>query len=243
MGESIWKTTAVQLTGRSHLRDFSACQDAWFAFDFPCGVGGVVSDGVGSLRDSDWAAKEVCRSVAHIAKQITRYDEIAIDDFLDAVRDDYVARLAGYETGTLAATCLLALIAGTGTVHVALCGDGLAAILKTSGEIEYAVDAKSNSFSNQVKPLSQKTKRQDWVVASCAASECRAVFLMTDGVSETIPFENRDSFLLYLANSRDSLSEASFKAQLRNALCASLGRLSDDDKTLLIISRKEMEAQ
>ncbi len=242
MGESIWNTTAVQLTGMSPLRNFSVCQDAWLAFDLACGVGGVVSDGVGSLRDSDWAAKEVCRSVARIAKQIACFDEVVIDDFLEAVRDDYAGRLAGYESGTLAATCLLALKVGTGMVHVALCGDGLAAILKTSGEIEYAVDAKSNSFSNQVKPLSQKTKRQDWVVASCDASECRAVFLMTDGVSETIPPENRDSFLLYLVNSRESLSEASFKAQLRNAFRSSLGRLSDDDKTLLIISRKEMEA-
>ncbi len=241
MAEIIWKTTGVQLTGMSHLRSFGVCQDAWLGFDFVGCVGAVVSDGVGSLRDSDWAAKEVCGSVARMARKIACHEEVVIDDFLEAVRNDYVARLKCYESGTLAATCILALKTGTGKIHVALCGDGLAAILKVSGEVKYAVDDKPNSFSNQVRPLSQKTKRQDWVIASCNASECRAVFLMTDGVSETIPSEKRDSFLLYLANNRDSLSEESFKCQLRNSLCASLGRLSDDDKTLVIISRKEME--
>ena len=74
-----------------------------------------------------------------------------------------------------------------------LLGDGCAAAVKQDGTVKSLTDDKTAGFSNMTNALTPATSEDQWSLLEVPESECEAIVLCTDGVSDDL--EDIDGFV------------------------------------------------
>lgn len=235
---SKWNSLAVSLIGPKHVREGLPNQDSCLEYhnDFLDGI--VVSDGVGSKRFSDVGSTAVCSAFVKTARALA----ISSDDFdqaffLKKIKEYYLQTIKPFEDKDCSATCLFGLCLNQKKIIVGMLGDGLAAVVKQDDSVESLLDDKSTAYSNVVGAvMSSKTKEKDWKILQLDASECKAVLLCSDGVSDDL--ENLNAFVLdYVSQFKMSSKEEMIK-ETRNMFFDWNVPKCTDDQTLACLYRE-----
>jgi len=237
-----WSSFGASVIGPAHVAARVPNQDYWGSFHHTWCDGVVVSDGVGSHANSDFGSRAVCRAVEFSAfKTFHSSVEFSPIKFHEMVKNLWqlsVARLGAQSCG---ATCLYALRSPEGFIEIGLLGDGCAAVVKSSGQVMSLVDDKAGSFSNITSGLAPRTQNKDWRTLRLQETECRAVLLCTDGVSDDV--DDFEGFVLELVSVHSSVARVVASRRIREALENWPVPKHSDDKTLVCMIRKEVNLE
>lgn len=226
-----WKSFGASVIGPGHIATGKPNQDAWASFHHIWGDGIVVSDGLGSRALSDFGSKAACRAVERAARRFA--DAVAAGvrpTLLEDIRDGWLELLVPLDPRDAYATCIFAFRLGDGIVRMGLLGDGCAAAVKQDGTVKSLADDKTSGFSNLTNALTPATDEAQWSLLEVPESECAAVVLCTDGVSDDL--EDIDGFMTGFVAAQRGLARATAARQ-------TLAMLEDwpvpkhsDDKTI-----------
>lgn len=232
---TVWSSFGASVVGPSHLAEGVPNQDAWLAFRSPSGCGVVVSDGLGSRRQSDFGSRAACLAVARAAQAAASGLHLEGDGLLDCIKANWLSLITPLDPCDCAATCVFALRLGNGLLRLGMVGDGLAAVVKQDASIVSLADDKSDGFSNITSALSPETSIQDWRQLSLHEDECVAVLLCTDGVSDDLV--DGSGFVREVVNAHRSLTAAEAGRGVREMLARWPVPKHSDDKTIACLCR------
>ncbi|MBR0404552.1 MAG: protein phosphatase 2C domain-containing protein [Eggerthellaceae bacterium] len=237
-----WTSFGASVIGPGHLSTRTPNQDSWSAFHRSFCDGIVVSDGVGSKGFSHFGSAAACMAVERAAFSMWINESDALDeDFLDDVRDYWIEHIAPLEPRSAAATCLFGIIFNS-MVWIGLLGDGCAAVIRKDGRVTILSDDKTGSFSNVAEPLSATVSADKWKLACIPESECEAVVLCTDGVSDDIVGDdNLRGFLKGFVESSSEMATISATKAATEMLENWPTPKHTDDKTIACLLKNEVE--
>jgi len=217
-------------------------QDYWSSFHNAWGDGIVVSDGLGSHSNSDVGSRAVCRSFKLAALKVLR-DNIEFDPlrFHGMIKDLWETSVEYLGTQTCGATCSYAMRRPEGVIEIGSLGDGCAAVVTDNGQVISLSEDKSDSFSNLTFGLAPQTQTSDWKTLRLPETECRAVLLCTDGVSDDI--DDIEGFTLNFFDVHSSLARVAASRRTREILEMWPVPKHRDDKTLVCLTRREVSLE
>ncbi len=225
------------MRGQSHVSASTPNQDSWSSFHLPWADGIVVSDGLGSKKNSGFGSLSACRAVEDViracGKSVRSEDTM---NLLPLVHAQWLRRLGSIDPREAGATCLFALRFGDGQLRLGLLGDGCIVAVKLNGDVHTLTPDKAEVFSNMTAALSSETQRSDWTIAELHESECSAVFLCSDGVSDDI--NDIHGFMTEMNNAFGELADISASRNLRDALMAWPVPKHSDDLTIAGLVRR-----
>jgi serine/threonine protein phosphatase PrpC len=239
-----WKSFGASVCGLGHVRSGLPNQDAFaLATHWHDGAVVAVSDGVGSCPHSDIGSAAACRAVLSSASKYCRSRRKSRKNksakLSKAIHQDWLRRLSGLSPRDCSATCLFAVVPNNGAVLLGMLGDGLAAALKTTGEVITLSDDKTDSFSNLTSALSMEFFPAQWRFLFLPVRECRAVLLCTDGVADDILPEKTEDFVRSLILHYANLPEESVNSELAYMLEHWTTAGHTDDKTIVCLCSME----
>lgn len=242
---TVWKTFGASVVGPGHMGSLSPNQDAWAHFHHTWGDGIVVSDGLGSKSLSNHGSRAACRAVERASRRfsIASGDDGTASDLcsnlLADIRAEWLDSIAPLDPDDCSATCLFAFGIGDGTLRMGVLGDGCAAAVKRNGDVVSLAPDKADGFSNVTSALSPRTDLRDWVVAEIPESECEAILLCTDGVSDDL--EDLDGFMKGLVHSFLGLAQITASRRARRVLEKWPVPKHSDDKTIACLYRAAID--
>lgn len=239
-----WKSFGASVIGPGHITTGKPNQDSWSSFHHMWGDGVVVSDGLGSKPLSDYGSNAACRAVEQAVRQFS----LQLRDAEPLAAGQYSNLLANIATGWLeaispldprdsSATCLFVFRIGDGLLHMGILGDGCAAAVKPDGTVVSLSDDKSNGFSNMTSALSPNTRETHWRMLNVPETECEAVVLCTDGVSDDL--ENVEGFMAGFVKAYSGLAQLTASRQAHEMLTNWPVPKHSDDKTIACLFRME----
>lgn len=237
---SNWKIFGASVRGPSHIRSRLPNQDALKTYRNTLSDVAVVSDGVGSLRTSEYGSKAACRAVIRAALSWKQMDEKA-ELLLAEIHQNWLADVEPFIPEESSATCLFVIRPKQGKIVVGMLGDGLAAVLKADGSYEELIEDKEDNFSNQTTALSRETKISHWKTLLMDQDECCAVVLCTDGVADDLLPEKRADFVRNLYAQGQNFAVVTLARGVRKMLEKWPVPKHSDDKTLVCMCRQQEE--
>lgn len=253
-----WMWAAASCKGISHERSGTRKQDAYAAFAAGPAENRVlvciVSDGAGSAPFGGEGASIVCRSLSLCAREFLRFapsglaaDE-TVQEWVDAARDRvlYAAEKRSLEPRDFAATLIFVMSDGTQSL-VAHIGDGCAVhrdeatgawetmLWPDNGEY-----ASTTSFVTDEPPLRLRIARHSGAVNGFAVFSDGIERLALD-FAERRPFQPFFETMARPVGLSETLAgkDARLSEQLAAFLCSpSVNDRTDDDKTLIVVTRK-----
>ncbi len=235
---SNWKTFGASVRGPGHMRSGLPNQDALKTYRNTWGDVAVVSDGVGSLRTSEYGSKAACRAVLRAARHWTQMDDERAERLLAEIHQNWLAEVEPFIPEESSATCLFVIRPKQGRIVVGMLGDGLAAVIRTDGSYEELIDNKEDNFSNQTAALSRETKISHWKTLLMDQDECCAVVLCTDGVADDLLPEKRSDFVRNLYEQGQNFAVVTLVRGVRKMLENWPVPKHSDDKTLVCMCRQ-----
>lgn len=225
------------MRGQSHVSASLPNQDSWSSFHLPWADGIVVSDGLGSKKNSGFGSLSACRAVEDIIRACGQsvQSENTIN-LLPLVHSQWLRRLGPLDPRDAGATCLFALRVGDGQLRLGILGDGCIVAVKLDGEVHALTPDKGEMFSNMTAALSSETQASDWTIADLHESECSAVFLCTDGVSDDI--DDIHGFMTEMNNAFGELANITASRNARDTLMAWPVPKHNDDLTIAGLVRR-----
>lgn len=240
-----WKSFGASVIGPGHIASGKPNQDAWSSFHHIWGDGIVVSDGVGSKSLSDYGSDAACRAVEqavrHFSVKSTDADPVAEGGFsnlLEDVLNGWLESISPLDPMESSATCLFAFRIGDGLVRMGLLGDGCAAAIKLDGTVVSLSDDKSSGFSNLTNALTPNTHERQWVVLGVPETECEAIVLCTDGVSDDLV--DLDGFMVGFVEAFSGLARLTASRRAHEMLENWPVPKHSDDKTIACLFRAEV---
>ena len=119
-----------------------------------------------------------------------------------------------------------------------LLGDGCAAAVSQDGKVRSLTDDKTDGFSNITIALTPATSEAQWSMLEISESECQAIVLCTDGVSDDLV--NVDGFMTGFVEAHRPLAQVTACAQARQMLEEWPVPKHTDDKTIACLLRQEI---
>jgi serine/threonine protein phosphatase PrpC len=194
----------------------------------------VVSDGVGSKPKAHYGSRAACKAVARAF-----HDRPAqVEGHLGVVKSWWLSFVAPFEASECAATCLFVVRPESGPIQVGILGDGLGAVLKVDGTVEFLEYSKAGGFANVTTALSASTTQADWKVARFAQEDVQAVLLCTDGIADDLEQSTRSDFVLASTTHFTSLSDTSADRRIREMMRDWPVPGHTDDKTMACLVRR-----
>ncbi|MFN4002082.1 PP2C family serine/threonine-protein phosphatase [Microcella sp.] len=234
-----WRSFGVSVIGPGHVSTGKPNQDAWASFHHPWGDGVVVSDGLGSKQHSDWGSAAACRAVETAAFALSRQtldDGPATANFLARVRDEWVRAIEPLDPRDSSATCIFAVADGENRLRIGLLGDGAVVAVMRDGSVAALTDDKSGGFSNMTSALSPNATAESWQISTIPATECVAVVLCTDGISDDL--EDLAGFAKEFIKSFGDMPALAASRQIHEVLMNWPVPKHSDDKTLACLVRE-----
>jgi serine/threonine protein phosphatase PrpC len=216
-------------------------QDAWDYFHRAWGDGIVVSDGLGSKSLSNHGSQGICRAVERASRRfsIASRDVGAAEDLrsmlLADIRAGWLESIVPLDPDDCSATCLFAFGIGDGILRMGVLGDGCAAAVKRDGDVVSLAPDKADGFSNITSALSPRTDERDWAVVELPETECEAIVLCTDGISDDL--EDVEGFMKGLVDSFRGLAHVTASRRARRLLEQWPVPRHSDDKTIACLYR------
>lgn len=232
-----WKSFGASVIGPGHIATGKPNQDAWAAFHHVWGDGIVVSDGLGSKALSDFGSKAACAAVESAVRRFASASAAGSQpNLLADIRDGWLESISPLDPKDAYATCIFAFRLGDGIVRMGLLGDGRAAAVKQDGTVTALADDKTASFSNMTNALTPATSEAQWSLLEIPESECEAVVLCTDGVSDDL--DDIDGFMTGFVTALGGLARATAARQALEILNDWPVPKHSDDKTIACLLRE-----
>jgi len=232
-----WKSFGASVIGPGHIATGKPNQDSWASFHHIWGDGIVVSDGLGSKALSDFGSKAACRAVETAARRFANAESAGTrPDLLEDIRDCWLEAIAPLDPKDAYATCIFAFSLGDGIVRMGLLGDGCAAAVKQDGTVKSLADDKIGGFSNMTNALTPATSEAQWSLLEIPESECEAVVLCTDGVSDDL--EDISGFIAGFVAAHRGLARATAAREALTMLEYWPVPKHSDDKTIACLLRE-----
>lgn len=228
-----WHSFGASVRGPGHVAAGQPNQDAWRWTRRPWGEVVVVSDGVGSRPQAEYGARAACRAVpravqhAHGASRALHAE----------IKSRWLELIAPFEPRDCAATCLYVVRPVSGPITVGALGDGLVAVTRTDGGIEYVEQNKAGTFANITSALSTSTVEDEWRVAEFDQDGVKSVTLCTDGVADDLQVERRSAFFRHWIDYTSAMADVTAGRHLRTALQRWPVPRHIDDKTMACLRR------
>lgn len=214
--------------GPAHKRLGMPNQDAWIARVFPRGALLVVCDGMGSCQQGREGARAACHAALAAAVKFINHPSLDFIGYLAMLHAYWRLLIQPFKVDECRTTCLLALWAH-GALYLAQLGDGMIAVCGESGcLLPFGEDEKE--FANVSTGLGGKFQPEQWKTASL--KNAASVLLATDGVSDDIPFQNKEPFARDCMAHFFALEYGEREKVLRKMLQNWPTRGHTDDKTL-----------
>ena len=204
-----WNSFGISVIGPGHVRNGIPNQDAFAEMHTPLCDCIVVSDGVGSCPLSDFGAKMSCVAVLEAVDEYAKSSVLSdASSLLNMIKIRFLEKIKPYDASECSATCLFSF-RREDEIFLGLLGDGLVAAVLDNGDICSLSEDKSTGFSNLVSvTMSEKVLVSDWKTLVLPESECVAVLLCTDGVSDDL--NEPDGFI------REYLTHCRYNPRERN---------------------------
>lgn len=232
-----WKSFGASVIGPAHVAARKPNQDAWASYHCVWGDCIAVSDGLGSKPFSNIGSHAACRAVGQVFYACQKQAEVD-DEFLsNEITTNWLSRIAPLSARDCAATCLFAIRTGDGKFRMAMLGDGLVATLKIDGSVVSLTEDKSQAFSNVTAALSPESSTKDWRHLTLQETECDAILLCTDGISDDL--EDLDGFVKGFVQGHRNLAALSANRHIRAMLEHWPTPKHSDDKTIVCLCREE----
>jgi len=232
-----WKSFGASVIGPGHIATGKPNQDAWASFHHLWGDGIVVSDGLGSKALSDLGSKAACKAVETAVRRFADAASTGTRPTLLAdIRDAWLEAIAPLDPREAYATCIFAFLLRDGLVRIGLLGDGCAAAVKPDGSVKLLSDDKASGFSNITNALTPATDEAQWSLLEVPESECVAVVLCTDGVSDDL--DDIDGFMTGFVAAHRGLARATAARQARTMLEDWPVPKHSDDKSIACLVRE-----
>lgn len=233
-----WRSFGASVIGPGHIATGKPNQDSWSSFHHVWGDGIVVSDGVGSKSLSDYGSDAACRAVQQAVRRLAEGHAMGQRRHLPAeILDTWLKAIAPLDPKDAAATCLFAFRLGDGLVRLGILGDGCVAAVKIDGSVTLMAD-KVPSFSNVTTALAPSIGENEWSVLEVPESECEAVVLCTDGVSDDL--EDIEGFMGGFVKAQRGLARLTASWRTYELLRAWPVPKHSDDKTIVCLLRTEV---
>lgn len=228
-----WDYFGCSHIGQMHKKLSICNQDAWRFIRFKSGFCAVVSDGLGSKKNSHIGSRLACKAVIQAYKAIP--SNLGLSDFIDFIIDYWKQSALPYDIKECAATCLFACCMDN-RIMLGRLGDGLI-IARGKRESRILSDLKDGSFLNITNALSENTKPSDWEFYMEDEGIYDKFLLATDGVSSDLIESSQKDFAEAFVNHYSSLPPKSRYVDLRSCLSHWNSRWNSDDKTILGVVR------
>jgi hypothetical protein len=245
----------ASVVGASHIKSNLPCQDA-AAYEVLVSGFAVfaIADGLGSAAKSDLGAKaavgaalaEVREMVAGEITQKSGIEDMARSAVVAARKElEQTAREAGLTLSDLACTLMVGVILAD-SVCIAHIGDG-AAVAKSADGLKIVSSPAESEYVNEVVPLTAENFEKE-VRVSGAQTGVKAVAAFTDGCQRGAlkksagGFSPHDKFFdpLFVYAMDEVVDLARAENEIRGLLASDkLGKISDDDKTLVVAVLKK----
>ena len=237
-----WSSFGASVIGPGHLTSRTPNQDSWSSFHHSFCDGIAVSDGLGSKDYSHFGSAAACMAVERAVFGMWANEcEAPDEDFLDDIRDRWLEHIAPLEPRSAAATCLFGFVYDS-MAWIGLLGDGCAAAVRADGRVTILTDDKTGSFSNMTESLSSTVSADKWKLACIPESECEAIVLCSDGVSDDIVgTDNLRGFMRGFAESSAEMATISAAKSATEMLENWPTPKHTDDKTIACLLKKEVE--
>lgn len=233
-----WKSFGASVRGPGHIVSGTPNQDAWRSFHHAWGDGIVISDGIGSKSLSNFGSDAACLAVECAILSCCENAEKGRDFLSERIKTNWLSLISPLLPRDCSATCLYAFRLNDGVIHLGMLGDGLTAAIKSDGSVVSLQEDKSQGFSNITAALSPNTSPKDWLYMSIAETECTAVLLCTDGVSDDL--DNVDGFVTDFVDAHRVLAAMSANRDIRETLENWPTPKHSDDKTIACLCREEI---
>lgn len=240
---TLWKSFGASVIGPGHVADGMPNQDAWLAFHHIWGDGIVVSDGLGSKPSSDYGSDAACRAVERAVRQFSveahnpEPAEGQYSALLSDILNGWLESISPLDPKDSSATCLFGFRVGDGLVRMGMLGDGWAAAVKRDGSVVSISDDKTTGFSNITSALSPSTSEKNWTVVDVPETECEAIVLCTDGVSDDL--EDVEGFTAEFVKAFSGFAQLTASRKAHEMLEDWPVPKHSDDKTIACLLRTE----
>lgn len=238
MFDQHWNSWGASVIGPLHVKTGIPNQDSWMSRRYKWGNVVVVSDGLGSKAHSDHGSKAACLAVIDAAKVYQNTPDAKIDDILRLIHANWLVNTGPYVSSECSATCLFA-IQIEGVITLGRLGDGMIVSLGKAEDNRIILnDNKQSSFSNYTSCLQQEFKLEHWETVTIKSSECSAIILCTDGISDDLLPEQQVSFAQELYSTYVNLEPKKRKRDLNRWLNDWPVPGHSDDKTIACLYKK-----
>lgn len=213
-------------------------QDAYSVKRYKFGTILVVSDGLGSKKHSGYGAKAVGKAVNRAVQIWNGYAEKDIKLLLPLIVSIWSMEIYPYSQKDCGATCLFAIVANDGHVYLGQLGDG-SIYISIEDELQL-VRGKEDDFTNLTVCMGGFSSYSDWCLKDVYVGDKPVgIVMMTDGVSETIIDDKKESFIKLLFK---RLSEHENLLKRNNFIYRILAEWNPvsagDDRTLICYRRR-----
>lgn len=234
-----WRSFGASVIGPGHIATGKPNQDAWSSFHHLWGEGIVVSDGMGSKALSGYGSDAACRAVEQaVRRHAAARPKGQSSDLLPDILDRWLDSIAPLDPKDTAATCLFAFRLGDGLLRLGILGDGCVAAVQSNGRVSALTDDRAAGFSNVTSALGPSMDPTQWILADVPESDCAAVVLCTDGVSDDL--EDVEGFMVGFVKAHYRLARLAASRQAHELLEAWPVPKHSDDKTIACLLKAEV---
>lgn len=238
MLDKLWDSWGASVIGPLHVKTGIPNQDSWIVRRYKWGNVAVVSDGLGSKPHSDHGSRAACFAVIEAAKSYQNNPNARIIDILRLIHANWLVKIAPFSPCDCSATCLFSIHI-KGTITLGRLGDGMiAAFGETENNCLILSDNKQDSFSNYTNSLQQEFKADLWETAIIDSSECKAVVLCTDGISDDLMPDKQMNFAQELYYTYSNLNSEERNKDIKRWLNEWPVPGHSDDKTIACLFKK-----
>jgi serine/threonine protein phosphatase PrpC len=233
-----WRSFGATIVGPSHIASQKPNQDSWSSFHHSWGDGIVLSDGLGSKSLSDWGSRYACKAVESAAQnlRLNKSSPLEMNSLLIDIQKTWLKLIGDLPEKECSATCLFALRFVDGNIYLGMLGDGCASVVTNKNQVKKIEDDKNNSFSNMTNALSSNLSPDSWLTMSIRESECNAIILCSDGISDDL--DDTDGFILKFYESNCNKSTILAEKDSYNMLNSWPVPKHSDDKTIACLIKE-----
>lgn len=201
------------------------------------GIVMALSDGLGSLRFSQFGARFFCECAIDIVEQMN-YQVTDNYEFLKVLHGQWIDKIRMNELVISDCYCTALLVVITGNRCKAFhLGDGIMCI-KADDEFIMSIEEKEDGFANYTEPLTEIFEFEQWEIYSIDFNNLQGIYLSSDGV-ELIDSTKKvvKQFLNEFIDGYEDMRLFEIEADIQSWL---VDWPSSDDKTIAFLLREEL---
>ena len=213
-------------------------QDAYSVKKYKFGTVLVVSDGLGSKKNSDLGSKAVGKAVDKAVQIWNEYSKKDIKLLVPLIVSIWSMEIYPYSQKDCGATCLFAIITKNGHVYLGQLGDGCIYV-SIENKLQL-IREKEDDFTNLTVCMGGFSSYSDWSLKDFnVGNRPFGIVMMTDGVSETIIDEKKEDFINLLFKRLSECGTLQERNNLTSKILSEWNQASaGDDRTLICYRRR-----